>query len=194
MKMGKIEKLFVNSATHSRQVSQHFERLLQKIEVRAGQRYLDVGCGNGVAPIHIARTYDLDVTGVDVDAEQIELARRHAQGQADVRFLTQDGTRLPFLSHDFDIVATNKVMHHIPNWPDAFAEMVRVLKPGGYLIYADLVTPVWVAVIGQSVVKKQMGFPTTPAVNRLARRCGLADVYVSTSALSYEAVWRKGIC
>ena len=74
MKMTNLEKTFVNSTTHSRQVSSYAERLLQFTQFKAGQRYLDVGCGNGAAPIHLARKYELQVTGIDVDPEQIRRA------------------------------------------------------------------------------------------------------------------------
>ncbi len=43
MKMGNLEKLFVNNPSHSRQVSQHAERLLRLTDFKAGQKYLDVG-------------------------------------------------------------------------------------------------------------------------------------------------------
>ena len=122
MKMGKIEKLFVNNEVHSRQVSQHLERLLQHVEVQTGQTFLDVGCGNGAAPIHLARTYGLVVTGIDVDPEQVALAQARSANVQNARFLTIDGTQLPFGEGEFDIVATNKVMHHIGNWSDAVAE------------------------------------------------------------------------
>lgn len=64
------------------------------------------------------------------------------------RFLTLDGTKLPFEDSEFDLVATNKVMHHVPRWREAVAEMIRVLKPGGYFICTDLVYPGWLAALG----------------------------------------------
>lgn len=50
MKMANLEKLFVNSPGHSRQVSQHAERLLNLIDFKAGQKYLDAGCGSEERP------------------------------------------------------------------------------------------------------------------------------------------------
>ena len=70
MKMGKLEKLFVNSPSHSQRVSQHAEKLLNLIDFKAGQKYLDVGCGNGAAPIYLAQKYQLDVTGIDMDPDE----------------------------------------------------------------------------------------------------------------------------
>ena len=94
MKMGWFEKLFVNSAGHSQRVAQHAERLVRLADPGPGQRLLDVGCGNGATPVHLARTFRLEATGVDVDPEQIEAATRRADGLARARFLVVDTTTL----------------------------------------------------------------------------------------------------
>lgn len=78
MKMSNLEKQFVNSPSHSRQVSHQADRLLKLTQFNAGQNYLDVGCGNGAAPIYVAQKYQLNVTGIDVDPDQIKLARQNS--------------------------------------------------------------------------------------------------------------------
>ena len=191
MKMGKLEKLFVNSTNHSRQVSRHAERLVDLIDIEAGQTYLDVGCGNGAAAIHLARTYQLDVTGIDVDLEQIRLAEAQSQGLDKARFLTIDGTQLPFDAGEFDVVFTNKVTHHIPNWREALAEMVRVLKPGGYFIYSDLVLPPPLAKVGEAVAGKLVGFPTRQEIEAILTERGFIIVHHLSGPTHYEAVFQK---
>lgn len=191
MKMGNLEKLFVNSPGHSRQVSQHVERLLKLVDFNVGQKYLDVGCGNGAAAIHLAQKYYLDVTGVDVDPDQIRLANEQSQGLDKAHFLTQDTTQLPFADDEFDIVFTNKVTHHIPDWKEAVTEMIRVLKPKGHLIYADLIYPGWLATIGQAVAGSHFGFPTNSALNSIFEQQGLAKIHLAKSPVNYEAVLRK---
>jgi ubiquinone/menaquinone biosynthesis C-methylase UbiE len=191
MKMGKIEKLFVNSPSHSQQVSQHAEKLLKLVDFEAGQKYLDLGCGNGTAPIFLAKKYLLDVTGVDVDPDQIRLAEANSQDIDHARFFTVDATQLPFENHEFDLVSTNKVTHHIPTWQDAVTEMIRVLKPGGYFIYADLVYPGWLAGIGTSLAPNLAGFPAAEALNSLFDEHKLSKVHRSTSLMHYEAVHQK---
>lgn len=191
MKMGKLEKLFVNSDGHSQTVGQHAEKLLGYAQVQPGQCFLDVGTGNGYVPIHLSRHYGLNVTGVDIDPEQIELARANSQGMGGLRFLTLDGTRLPFEDGEFDVVFTNKVTHHIPNWQEAFQEMVRVVKPGGSFIYADLVYPQALATIGASIAGKKAGFPTRDTVKALLTRYHMSTIYESKSPLHFEGVYRR---
>jgi ubiquinone/menaquinone biosynthesis C-methylase UbiE len=191
MKMTDLEKRFVNSPSHSRQVGLHAEKMLQFVDFRAGQRYLDVGCGNGAAPIRLAQKYQLEVTGIDVDPDQIKLAQAHSQSLVKARFLTVSGTQMPFEDGEFDLVATNKVMHHIRNWEDAVREMCRVLKPDGFFIYADFVYPGWLAAAGRLLVGNRAGFPTRRLLEAVFERYGLVVVHRSTSVVNYEAVLRK---
>ena len=120
--MTRIEKRFVNELGHSRRVAEEAVRRLRLISVQSGWSYLDVGCGNGAAALHVADTFGVHVVGVDVDPQQIALARSAAGGRTDVLFMTADATSLPFEDGRFDIVATNKTTHHVPQWLSAIAE------------------------------------------------------------------------
>ena len=191
MKMGRFEKRFINAAGHSRRVAESVERRLPIVPYRASLKYLDVGCGNGRTALHLAATYGFDVTGIDVDPEQIRLAQEAAGIRVDARFLVGDATRLPFDAAEFDIVATNKTTHHIPEWQTVLAEMVRVLRPGGYFIYGDLVVPSWLARLGRSVAGGLAGFVTRTELDRFIRQQGLTVVQEATRLANYEVVWRR---
>jgi ubiquinone/menaquinone biosynthesis C-methylase UbiE len=191
MKMGKLEKLFVNNAGHSESVARQTEQMLRHVTVQPGQKYLDVGCGNGAAPIYVAQTFGLNVTGVDVDPEQIVLAQKAAQRMPHTRFMHIDGRELPFGDGQFDLVFSNKVTHHIPNWLDALAEMVRVLKPGGYLLYSDLTVPALLARLGEAIAGNRVGFPNRMAIDLFVEQHGLTAVYQSTIPLHFTGVFRR---
>jgi ubiquinone/menaquinone biosynthesis C-methylase UbiE len=105
---------------------------------------LDVGCGVGAAACEISKNSTMDITGIDVDPKQIEAARARAV-YPHLHFMVMDATKLQFHDAEFDIVATSMVTHHMPGWERAFSEMIRVLRPGGYLIYSDLILPYWLA-------------------------------------------------
>ena len=139
MKMRRIEKRFVNSARHSARVAEHAEQLVRIADPQPGQQLLDFGCGNGTAPIHLVTTSGLEVTGVDIDPEQIQAAVAESANLATTRFLVADAIDLPFADGEFDLVYTNKATHHIREWQQALTEMTRVLKPGGHLLYTDFV-------------------------------------------------------
>ncbi len=179
MEMGRFEKRFVNSARHSSRVAERAQQLVRTANPQPGQRLLDVGCGNGTAAVHLAEALRLAVTGVDIDTDQIAAAELQGDGLPAVRFLVADATTLPFADDEFDIVFTSKTTHHIPEWQRALAEMTRVLKPDGYLLYSDFVAP-----LGHRL-------PTRRALNRFADQHALEAVRRSKSPFHFTGVFRK---
>ena len=191
MKITKFEKYFVNSPRRSRRVAEYAEKMLGLVSCTPGQRYLDFGCGNGAAAIYLALKLGLEVTGIDVDPEQIAAARAAGSKEgAKVRFVTVDGTMLPFNDNEFDFVATHMVTHHIPNWHEALVQMLRVLKPGGFLFYKDFAFPRWVASLGKRI-SKSLGYLTAGNLDRFAQENRLAVIHLARSLNKYEVVWRK---
>lgn len=116
--------------------------LLDRLELRPGERVLDVGCGTGTLAVAAARRVGRDgwVGGVDAAPQMVQAARRKAAREGvgvDVReALAQD---LPFPDGSVDAVMTSMAMHHVPPHARvvAVAEMRRVLRPGGRLLIAD---------------------------------------------------------
>jgi ubiquinone/menaquinone biosynthesis C-methylase UbiE len=179
MKMTAIEKYFVNSASHAASVARHAGELLERIELRPGAEILDIGCGTGAAARRIAATRDARVTGIDIDPKQIELARA-AGAASNVKFEVADATRLPFAGSSFDAVTASMVMHHIPGWERAFAEMARVARPGGHIVLTDIVLP-WGAGM----------FPSERKLEEAASKAGLERVYRTRSFARMDTIWRK---
>jgi ubiquinone/menaquinone biosynthesis C-methylase UbiE/uncharacterized membrane protein YbhN (UPF0104 family) len=106
-----------------------------------GPRGLDVGCGQGS---YVARMRELgfDAGGIDASPGQIALAARHLKGAAGV---VRIGSVLEIPSADasYDFVYIINVLHHLPTVDDqrrAFAELFRVLRPGGALFVHEINT------------------------------------------------------
>ena len=68
------------------------------------QNYLEIGCGDGAISKHIFKKYHLNVTGTDVDAEMIRLAKKNIGNMQNIRFLEFSATNLPFQDNNYDIV------------------------------------------------------------------------------------------
>ena len=98
----------------------------------SGRRVLDAGCGSG--PLSAAL---LDrgavVTGFDVSAAMVELARQRLGEGADLQVADLTAL-LPFADAEFDDVVSSLVLHYLEDWAVPLAELRRVLKPGGRLI------------------------------------------------------------
>jgi ubiquinone/menaquinone biosynthesis C-methylase UbiE len=95
MKMRAFEKRLVNNAGHSRHVGKQAARRLERLPIERGWSSLDVGCGNGVAALHVADRFGLEVTGIDVDPDQIRLATHASKGRPawNRRMTPRTGTR-----------------------------------------------------------------------------------------------------
>jgi ubiquinone/menaquinone biosynthesis C-methylase UbiE len=188
MRMTRIEKCFVNEMGHSRRVAEEAVRRLRHVPVQPSWSYLEVGCGNGAAALLVADTFGMHVVGVDVDSQQAALARSASGDRTDTLFMTADATCLPFDDGRFDIVATSKTTHHVPQWSSAIAEMRRVLKPQGYLVYADLKTPSLLA-WALKPLAAHAGVFTGGDLDRCF--ASMQRVHGRTGWLHYEAILQK---
>ena len=119
-----------------------------RLDLRPGQRVLDVGAGFGRHVFECARR-GADVVALDYAEDEVVQTRATLGAMVDAgdidveRFkgvLRGDATRLPFDDDAFDVVITSEVLEHIQDDVAAIAEMVRVLKPGG--MFAATV-PAW---------------------------------------------------
>jgi ubiquinone/menaquinone biosynthesis C-methylase UbiE len=125
--------------------------LLDQLDLRGDERILDLGCGRGAVQLMAAQHLTTGrAVGVDLwrradqSGNSAEAARRNAvaEGVADrVELHTGDMTVLPFENDSFDVVVSSLAIHNIP-WragrEKAIDEAVRVLRPGGRLLIADV--------------------------------------------------------
>jgi ubiquinone/menaquinone biosynthesis C-methylase UbiE len=148
MLMNRAEATLINSAPR---------RWLQRYEARQlialggrtpGWRVLEIGCGSGYGTQLILEAFGAaSVHAVDLDPAMIARARRRlhhhagrvrlAQGSAtDLRtaFAPVDGGQ----DRGYDAVFNFAIIHHIPAWRDALAEVSRVLKPGGRFFFDEV--------------------------------------------------------
>jgi SAM-dependent methyltransferase len=110
------------------------------LPLRAGDRVLDLGCGEGRHVIAAQTLQGADAVGVDLFLKDLQTAReRHAEFAAAhpspglFALVAGDAMRLPFPDHSFDAVICSEVLEHVPGWRGAITEIARVLRPGGRL-------------------------------------------------------------
>jgi cyclopropane fatty-acyl-phospholipid synthase-like methyltransferase len=123
-------------------VSKHFGGLRATAElaalchIEAGKSVLVVGTGIGMTPCYLAKHFGCQVVGIDLSEKMVAWSRKRAmrKGVAErVELQIADAQQLPFEAGGFDAVLVESVNAFVADQPRAFAEYVRVIKPGGYV-------------------------------------------------------------
>jgi ubiquinone/menaquinone biosynthesis C-methylase UbiE len=113
------------------------EQLVESAGVRAGQRVLDVACGQGNAALAAARRF-ADSTGIDYVTDLLAQGRARADAEhLDVEFTEADAEALPFPEASFDAVLSTVGVMFAPDQQRAADELARVTRPGGTVALAS---------------------------------------------------------
>src|SRR5690349_10654961 len=110
-------------------------RITDVARVRAGQRVLDVACGTGVLTREVAVRVGPagSAVGLDVNAGMLAVARRRTP---DIEWRAACAEALPFEDESFDAVVSQFGLMFFEDRQAALGEMMRILRPGGYLAVA----------------------------------------------------------
>jgi len=100
--------------------------------ISAGDKVLDVGCGNGQFGEAIAKRFNADVRGVDV----VDYAN------ADIPIKFYDGVHLPFEDNSFDVIVMAMMLHHVEHQEELLDEAIRCSRRG-LVIYEDTYFSPW---------------------------------------------------
>jgi SAM-dependent methyltransferase len=167
------------------------ERFVRRLNVPAGRRWLDVGCGTGALTATVLAVADpADIVGVDPSAGFLAGARA---GVVDPRasFRVGDARDLPLPAHSLDAAVSGLALNFVPDPARAAAEFARVLAPGGvaaayvwdYAEGMDMLRHFWDAVTavdpGATDLDEGRRFP-------LCRPEPLADLWTAAGLLDVQ--------
>jgi ubiquinone/menaquinone biosynthesis C-methylase UbiE len=113
------------------------ETLAEAVDIRSGERVLDVAAGNGNATLAAARRF-ADVTSTDYVQALLDKGRGRAAAEGlDVRFEVADAEALPYEAGSFDVALSTFGVMFAPDHASAARELIRVVRPGGRIGMAN---------------------------------------------------------
>lgn len=100
---------------------------------------LEIGSGLGGTAYYLAREHQAYVTGLEINQRMTEQSTRNIPSDLalQLKFVANQGTRMPFDSESFDVVYSKGVLTHVEDKMPIFDEVYRVLKPGGLFVIND---------------------------------------------------------
>jgi ubiquinone/menaquinone biosynthesis C-methylase UbiE len=120
---------------------------------------LDLGSGTGYLTVRIAgRAPSLRVYGIDLSRQMVKIARRHAKGVDNARFVFGNAARLPFNDNSIDLVISTGASHHWKTPRLVFDECYRVLKTGGEAWIYDGCPEIFSDPANRRKLNKEYGF------------------------------------
>jgi len=164
-----------------------------------GLEVLDVGCGAGGIALHLIERHGAGhVTGFDVERPVIEQARARAEARGlsgRASFVQAPPGLLPFVDASFDVVFSKDALLHVPDKVALFADIFRVLKPGGVFAASDWLighdgepSPEMKAYVVAEGLSFSMGSPSR--YRQAMERAGLVDIEIVDRNEWYREVAR----
>jgi 2-polyprenyl-3-methyl-5-hydroxy-6-metoxy-1,4-benzoquinol methylase len=112
----------------------HLEKIDRLLDLQPGDRVLEIGCGQGHLTKRLAER-GIDITGIDANPNA-----SHVSGSERVLYMMAEA--LQFDDGVFDSIVSVHAIEHIPDLKGAFAEMSRILKPGGKALFIYPAEPI----------------------------------------------------
>ncbi len=173
-------------------ITENLERrlVLDLIGDVAGQRVLEIGCGDGTLALELEQR-GAHVTGIDQSHEMIAAARKRALAASmQAQFQVGQAQELPVAAGQCDLVVAFTILCFVDNAAPVFREIARVLRPGGRLVIGELNR--WSTWAAERRIRAWLGselwrrgrFRTARQLRRLAADAGLAPGPV-TGAVFY---------
>jgi ubiquinone/menaquinone biosynthesis C-methylase UbiE len=142
VKLNRVEKALMNNPVRATLQRTYEAGVLERLGGRVeGLRVLEIGCGCGVGTqLLLERFGAAHVLAVDLDPDMLTRAVRRLKRYvpARVTLAVADAARLPAGDESVDAVFDFGIVHHVPRWRDALAEVRRVLRPGGRFFFEEV--------------------------------------------------------
>lgn len=116
------------------------------VGAQPGDHVLDIGCGNGLLTLELARAVGErgSVTGIDISREMLDGARERCADNPGIRLFEAGAESIPVADGAVDRAVSLQVFEYVSDLPGALREVARTLRPGGRLVIGDMHFDSWI--------------------------------------------------
>ena len=160
------------------------------LDLKPNMKFLDIGCGTGLALYHAARRIDNHGAfySIDLSSKMIEKAKENFIGNENFHLIRANSEAIPLDDNFFDVIMSTNSFHHYLHPDKALTEIYRILKPGGKFYLEDPPADYLLAriadKIGRLLEPGHVKMYSTKEIQSLFAAAGLK--YASTAEIAYH--------
>ncbi|MBE1284708.1 MAG: methyltransferase domain-containing protein [Rhodobacteraceae bacterium] len=130
----------LDASYHGADITRRRARNMEAVSPRPGERILDLGCGQGLLTIELARAVGAtgSVIGVDPSSDMRSKARELCSDLQNVEILNGSAGQLPIADSSLDAAISLQVFEYLPDIPGALRDLQAKLRSGGRLVVGDM--------------------------------------------------------
>ncbi|XP_010461683.1 PREDICTED: phosphomethylethanolamine N-methyltransferase [Camelina sativa] len=170
------------------------KEFVAKMDLKPGQKVLDVGCGIAGGDFYMAANFDVHVVGIDLSVNMISFALERAIGlNCSVEFEVADCTTKTYPDNSFDVIYSRDTILHIQDKPALFRTFFKWLKPGGKVLITDYCRSAETPSPEFAEYIKQRGYDLhdVQAYGKMLKEAGFEDVIAEDRTDQFVQVLRR---
>ncbi|KAK6925370.1 hypothetical protein RJ641_009696, partial [Dillenia turbinata] len=170
------------------------KEFMAKLDLKPGQKVLDVGCGIGGGDFYMTEHFEVEVVGIDLSVNMVSFALERAIGlKYAVEFEVADCTKKTYPDNTFDVIYSRDTILHIQDKPALFQSFLKWLKPGGKVLISDYCKSAGTPSAEFAAYIKQRGYDLhdVNAYGQMLRDAGFEDVIAEDRTDQFIQVLEK---
>ncbi|GAY58976.1 hypothetical protein CUMW_191010 [Citrus unshiu] len=170
------------------------KEFVAKLDLKPGQKVLDVGCGIGGGDFYMADKFDVHVVGIDLSINMISFALERAIGlKCSVEFEVADCTKKTYPENSFDVIYSRDTILHIQDKPALFKSFFKWLKPGGTVLISDYCKSFGTPSVEFSEYIKQRGYDLhdVKSYGQMLKDAGFVDIIAEDRTEQFVQVLQR---
>uniref|UniRef100_A0A0A9DF32 phosphoethanolamine N-methyltransferase n=1 Tax=Arundo donax TaxID=35708 RepID=A0A0A9DF32_ARUDO len=170
------------------------KEFVDRLDLKSGQKVLDVGCGIGGGDFYMAEKYETHVVGIDLSINMILFALERANGcNSSVEYEVADCTTKTYPDNTFDVIYSRDTILHIQDKLSLFKSFFKWLKPGGRVLISDYFKSPGKPSEEFAAYIKQRGYDLhdVEAYGQMLKNAGFCDVIAEDRTDQFLSVLQK---